>query len=119
MEKNWELMCGRSTLAVNFIQVIAIIIFYLSLTIAFLYDCSKKRKIQLGAIETTIVPMIVGIILLNLNLRWFFSENNFMLSLGLIFLIGGFLLGIIAVRNLGENKNPNRSKLRGIFNLSW
>ena len=105
MEKNWGSTCGRSTLAVNSIQVIAIIIFYLFLTIAFVYDCLKKRKIQLGAIETTIVPMIVGIILLNLNLNWFFSGNNFILSLGLIFLIGGFLLGLIAVRDLGENKD--------------
>ena len=99
-------MCGRDPLAVNYIQVMAIIIFYLFLTIAFVYDLLKKRKISLGAIETIIVPMVVGIILLNLDLKWFFSENNFILSLGLIFLIGGFLLGIIAVRTLGENKVP-------------
>ncbi len=85
--------------------MLALIVFIGSLSVSFLYDVWKYRKLRWGIVETTIIPIFVGLIILYFDFDFLFTGNDLVSILGLLILVGGLIFGFFSVRFLGENKD--------------
>ncbi len=92
-------------MSLSLIQIITLVIFIGSLTLRFLYDVWKNRALRFGIIETTIIPILVGLFILSFNVDFLFADNLVVSILGLLMVISGLIFGYLSVKFLGKNKD--------------
>ncbi len=104
----------------SLIQISTLIVFLGSLMIGFLYDVWKYRTLRGGIVETTIIPIFVGLIILYFDFDFLFTGNFVVSMLGLLIATGGLIFGFFSVRFLGKNKDDfwiakNKEKKRTLI----
>jgi len=91
-------------MAFSLIQIITLFVFIGSLSVSFIYDIWKNKKLRLGIVETTIVPILIGLIILYFDFDFIFTNNNPVSIFGLLILIGGLTFGFLSLRFLGKKQ---------------
>jgi protein-S-isoprenylcysteine O-methyltransferase Ste14 len=86
--------------SLHILQKITLAIYTANVVFLFFYSWWKRKKISFGSFETTILPLAI-ILYLVFKLDFPFSNNIFLLVLGLGLYVGGSILGKIAFNNLG------------------
>ncbi len=92
-------------MSLSLIQIITLIVFIGSLSVSFIYDVWKNKKLRLGIVETTVIPILVGLIILYFDVNFLFTDNDIVSILGLLILISGLIFGFFSVKFLGKNKD--------------
>ena len=84
----------------HFIQKLTLVLYIITVIFLFVYSWWKRKKVSLGSLETTILPLAI-ILYLVFTLDFPFSHNVPLLISGLTLYIAGSLFGKVAFHSLG------------------
>lgn len=84
----------------HLIQIITIVLFVFFSALVFFLSIWHRKRVTLGCIETTVIPLVIGLVGLSFVSSFYFTDRPEILFIGLVIYILGSALGKIAFMHL-------------------